>query len=141
MRNKKVDWEQSIANAIDEIDSPKGKAGSQFIISVPRWAPYFLCLVLGFLIADLWLSNRTDYSQTSTRHTVSGGKVAVLMVAEDIQSFWNENGELPVRAPGHLAGDFNIEYIKLDEKHFRLEMPYNGDTIVFDASENSLEIR
>jgi len=141
MANNKVDWEQSIANAIDEIDNPKGRDASKFIINIPSWAPYFLCLVLGFLIADLWLNNHSGYSQDSSRHTVKGGKVAVLMVAEDIQTFLNENGELPNKAPGHLADDFNIKYIKLDQQHFKLEMPFDGDTIVFDASENSLEIR
>ena len=141
MATGNVNWEQNIAKAMNEIEGDgRGQRGGGGF-SLPDWVPYGLCLVFGFLLADLLLNERGVHSINETREYATGGKVALLMVAEDVQSYWESYGSLPKDVPSPLASVMAVTYEKLSDKEFRLRMPFDGSFIEFVGSEDSQVLR
>jgi hypothetical protein len=138
MPNGNVNWEKNIADAMSEIDGNNAKRHAVSGISLPSWLPYIACIALGVLVADLMINERTMHSVNNDRDYATGGSAAILMVAEDVQSYWDAYGDLPEQAPGSLAQVLNVSYEKLGDAHFQLSMPHGNGAIVFDGSEDTL---
>lgn len=132
-------WQQNIAKAMNEIDHDEKKNKSPSVFYLPSWLPYVSCIVFGFFVADMMLSNRGEHPTNENRDYLSGGRAALLIVAEDIQSYWDVNGSLPKAAPT-LADVLEVSYEKISDDHFRLSMPHLGSMIVFDGREQSFSM-
>jgi hypothetical protein len=139
MSSTKVDWEKNIAGAMTEVDGRQRAAKRG--ITLPNWIPYLASVVFGLLLGDMFLNDRSVHPVNENRDYALGGRAAMLMVAEDVQSYWDANGSLPAVAPGSLADVLQISYEKLDSGHFRLRMLHDSGEIVFDGAERSMTLR
>lgn len=133
-----ADWETNIANAIKEVDQSGNQSSSGYLL--PVWIPYLACLVFGMLLADLFINNRATHPINEARDYGTGGKVALLMVAEDVQSYWDSYGKLPDEAPSSIAQVLNISYEKLANDRFKLWMQNGDETIELSASEDTVDL-
>ncbi len=131
-------WEQNIAKAMSEAS----QADEHGVLSrswyIPSWLPYVVFLVFGFLLAKTFATGVDAHPVNEQRDYETGSKVTLLMVAEDIESYLSAYGELPDDVPSPIASVMDIDYQKLDGKHFRLRMPYGAGAITFDAREDRL---
>ena len=135
--NKK--WQANIASAVDEIDASTTAPSSMSVsYQLPNWLPYLLCLTLGFLVAKSWLTDAPPHPINNDRDYATGGKAALLMVAEDIQSYWDTYGALPDKVPGPLAQVVDVTYDRINDRHFRLSMQHGNSRLVFDGAEDNL---
>lgn len=141
MATGNVNWEKNIAKAMGEVERRGSSRGAGSGISLPDWIPYGLCLVFGFLLADLLVNDRGIHSVNEGREYSTGGKAALLMVAEDVQSYWDSYGSLPDDVPGSLAHVLDVSYEKLADNEFRLRMPFEGAFIEFIGNEDSQVLR
>ncbi len=132
-------WQSNIASAMNEIDASVSATVSRSpSYQLPNWVPYVLCLTLGFLVAKSFVTSSTPHPINDDRVYATGGKATLLMVAEDIQSYWDTYGSLPDEIPGPLAQVVNVSYDRINDRHFRLSMPNGDSRLVFDGSEDRL---
>ena len=115
MATTNVNWEKNIEKAMTEVDGNRGGRLANGGVTLPNWIPYVVCVLFGFLLADVLINDRAVHSVNENRDYNTGGKVALLMVAEDIQSYWDTYGSLPDDVPGSLAQVLDISYEKLSD--------------------------
>ena len=131
-------WEKNITKAMKEVDQGREKKQASSVLVLPDWTAYLACMVFGFLLADLLLRGNDLHPINQDRDFSTGGKAALLIVAEDVQSYWDTHGELPDDPPSPLVSMLDVRYEKLTAEHFRLSMKHVDSTIVFDGHENTL---
>ena len=129
-------WEKNIAKAMNETGQSTSNSGQGSSFYLPNWFPYGICLVFGFLLAKTLVFGIEAHPVNENREYETGSKVALLMVAEDVESYLNNYGELPDEVPSPIASVMSVSYEKLSNDHFRLTMPYGDSNISFDARED-----
>ena len=135
-----ADWQKNINQAMQELDGNSKHGFSARSFTMPNWLPYVACILLGIVVARHWFSTSDAQSINADRNFTMGGKVALLMVAEDIESFRERRGYLPDAPPGSIAKVLEIAYKKLDDVNFELSMPSMGSTLVFSDRHDRLEM-
>lgn len=138
MPTGKVNWEKNIASAMTEVDARRERRSQGIVL--PTWLPYVACAIFGVLLANLFVNGHGAHPAPSSRDYSVGGQAALLMVAEDVQHYWDTYGSLPDEVPSPLANVLNITYERTDGGHFRLTMPHGSQRIVFEGSEKRLAV-
>ena len=129
-------WSQNINKAMQEIDDGEKEKKQAISIDVPDWLPYVMCIAFGFFVANVWLGGNSPHPVNQQRDYTMGGKAALLIVAEDVQHYWDAYGELPDSAPSPLVSVLDVNYEKLSDDHYRLIMNHFDSKIVFDGRES-----
>jgi hypothetical protein len=133
-------WKDSIDEAVEELDTGRQTSKKTHSFSLPSWIAYPTLLVLGFFIINGLLADKPAHPVNAERSYYSGGKVALLIAAEDIEHYRNQNGDLPDSLPEAIPRTLNIDYEITDKTHFRLTMYSHGSTIIFDESSRKLSL-
>lgn len=131
-------WEKNIAKAMNETEQSTLRNRQAKSFYFPNWFPYGVCLVFGFLLAKMLAVGIETHQVNDKRNYETGSKIALLMVAEDVESYLNAYGELPEEVPSPIASVMDVSYERLTNDHFRLTMPYGDSNISFDARDDTL---
>lgn len=133
-------WEQKISAAVEEIESRERYSASGGGFSLPSWTPYVASLILGFQIARFAVSDGLTHEPPSARDYTDGGRVALLMVAEDIEAHRNRTGKLPATPNNPLAQALGMEYEVVEGDRFKLSIIENGKKLSFEEGRDRIKI-
>ncbi|TYC53210.1 hypothetical protein FMN52_19015 [Marinobacter sp. BW6] len=133
-------WESKIERAVNEIEGRGASKRNSRSIELPPWFPYICFLVLGVFIANIYLSGSSYHEDSAPQEFQTGGKVALLMMAEDIEHFRKMNGRLPDAIPGALQNLMDVSYQKLSDDEFRLEVEHYRAKIRVGNGKELLEV-
>lgn len=133
-------WEENIAQAMNETQQAQSGKGARTTIMVPEWFSYAICMLFGFLLAKTLVTGVEVHPENSNRDYQTGGSVALLIAAEDVEHYRLRNGKLPDELPSPIGAVIDITYEKITGDHFRLSMPHGDSRIVFDALDDKISM-
>lgn len=145
MTDQKSQWSSGVNQAMREIEGRyTPPRASVSIMSANRSLPnWFMYTVIGILILIALIEiNRADGSHALSpdRDFHTGSRVALLMIAEDIERIRNLEGSVPDQLDTALGYVLDVEYRKLDDKSFVLQMNTDRGVLVFNDSIDSVEL-
>jgi hypothetical protein len=133
-------WEKNIAKAMSQADHSSESKDVSSGITLPNWFPLAVCAVFGFMLAKLVTFGNEVHPANEGRDYAMGTRVALLMVAEDVESYFETYGELPDYSPSPIASVMNVTYERYSGDHFKLTMPSGDDTLTFDGTAKTLSL-
>lgn len=138
MTSTSDEWEKNIAKAVNQTDRSAAVHPVRSGLTLPNWFPLAISLVFGFMLAELFVSGDAPHSVNDSREYETGSRVALLMVAEDVESYVEAYGELPEDSFSPIASVMNVTYEKLSDEHFKLTMPFGDEILTFEGKEKVL---
>lgn len=105
-------WNQNIDRAMHEING-SGRTIRSGGVTLPNWVPAMAFVLLGILIARLLFTDTMPHPVAPDRDYGTGGRVALLMIAEDLERYRQMSGALPSEIPSPIAKVMDVDY----EKH------------------------
>ena len=130
-------WKENIAEAMNETQKNRPSKANTTIM-LPSWTSYAVCILFGFLLAKTLVTGVQTHHKNLDRDYQTGGSVALLMVAEDVEHYKLTYGKLPDDLPSPIAAVIDVSYEKISNDHFRLTMPHGNSNIIFDAKDDKI---
>ncbi|WP_210394744.1 hypothetical protein [Motiliproteus sediminis] len=127
-------WNDNIDRAMQQIDRPAVANNSRRLsITLPNWANYAVFLILGMQVSHFLVAGETTHPVADDHDYYTGARVAMLMVAEDIERQRDLTGQLPDTIPGGLGLALNVSYEKRDDGHYVLTYNDGSGAVEFDG--------
>ena len=143
---KTTHWDHGIDRAMKEIDGTDYSNVKTVSIKVsephnlPNGLLYGVIAVLLAFIVYKWVSHESPHQLTQDRDFETGSRVALLMIAEDIERHRNLEGSLPRELVSPLGQVLDVEYSKLDDDTFTLKMQAEESVLVFQDSTRTISM-
>ncbi len=135
-------WGEDIEQAMKQIEKPTSKTKS--VVSknhtTPPWVLFVSIAILLVLIVLRAPSYVTPHPVGKNRDMESGSRVAMLIVAEEIEQYGLENGKLPKDLPSDLGRSLGIEYAKTNNDHFELQMTSSEGRLVLRDGSSTISV-
>ena len=135
-------WGQDIDRAMQQIENPTVEQGVIYSRSyyLPYWFPYVTIAVLVVVIFSQSSSYNAPHPMSDDRDFETGPRVAMLMLAEDVERYRDTEGKLPDELPGALGDILDVHYEKVDKNTFELRMNTDISTLIFNDNTKSISI-
>jgi hypothetical protein len=143
---KTTHWDHGIDKAMKEIDGTDYRNVKTVSVKVsePHNLPNGLLYgVIGLLLAFIifrWVGHESPHQLAENRDFETGSRVALLMIAEDIERHRNLEGRLPRELVSPLGQVLDVEYSKLDEGTFSLKMQAEDGVLIFQDSNRTISM-
>lgn len=135
-------WGEDIDRAMKQIEKPVSTTKATFTnsYSIPPSLLYVAIVILLVLLVHRTPSYEEPHPVPQNRDMETGPRVAMLMVAEEIEQYRLENGKLPKEIPSALGNMLDIEYKKMGSNKFELHMYSNEGKLVLKDDSNSISV-
>ena len=135
-------WGQDIDRAMQQIEKPTVEHGNIYSRSyyLPNWVPNVAIALLVVVIFSQSSSYNTPHPMSDDRDFETGPRVAMLMLAEDVERYRDTEGKLPDELPGALGDILDVHYEKVDKNTFELRMNTDISTLIFNDNTKSISI-
>ena len=143
---KTTHWDHGIDKAMKELggtDYSSVKTVSMRVSEPHNLPNGLLYVVIGLLLAFIvfrWIGHESPHQLAEDRDFETGSRVALLMIAEDIERHRNLEGRLPGELVSPLGRVLDVEYSKLDDDTFSLKMQAEEGVLVFQDSNRTISM-
>ena len=135
-------WGEDIDRAMKQIEKPVSTTKATFTnsYSIPPSLLYVAIVVLVVLLVHRAPSYETPHPIAENRDMGAGPRVAMLMVAQDIEQYRSENGQLPKEIPSALGNVLDIKYKRIGKYKFELHMYSKEGKLVLKDNSSSISV-
>ena len=135
-------WGEDIDRAMRQIEIPAAKTKSALKRShlVPIWALYLSIFLLVIIVLFRAPSYDAPHPIAEERKSEMGPRVALLMLAEELERYRLQHGQLPKVLPGALGNVLEVEYKKLNNHKFELHMASSEGRLVLRDNSSTITV-
>ena len=135
-------WGEDIDRAMRQIEIPMAKTKSTLTRShgVPIWVLYVSIFILVIVVVFRAPSYDTPHPIAEERASEMGPRVALLMLAEELERYRLQHGKLPKALPGALGSVLDVEYKKLNNHKFELQMTSSEGRLVLRDDSSTISV-
>ena len=135
-------WGEDIDRAMKQIEKPisKTKSAVSKSYSIPPWVFYVSIVIFFILIVHRAPSYADPHPVAQNRDLETGPRVAMLIVAEEIERYRLEKGNLPEELPSVLGIALDIEYERISNNKFELQMDSKEGKLVLNDNSSTISV-
>lgn len=135
-------WGEDIDRAMKQIEKPISTTKATFSnsYSIPPSLLYVAIVILLVLLVHRAPSYDAPHPVAQNRDMGTGPRVAMLIVAEEIEQYRIDNGQLPKELPSALGNLLDIEYKKIGKNKFELQMYSKEGKLVLKDNSSSISV-